>query len=96
MGKLLKTVLTFLLWSMTLPVFAQITVTIENKTLIEAIEILESETDYSFFYSNQLPGLNVKVSVKAVELSINQLLDKLLAGTGVSYSIKEGKQVTLF
>ena len=96
MGKLLKTVLTFLLWSMTLPVFAQITVTIENKTLIEAIEILESETDYSFFYSNQLPGLNVKVSVKAVELSINQLLDKLLDGTGVSYSIKEGKQVTLF
>lgn len=95
MGKFSKLFLTFLLWSTALPVFSQITVSIHDKPLAEAIKILEKESDYSFFYSNQLPDLQTKVSIDAVNYSMSKILDKLLDKTQISYNIQSNKQITL-
>ena len=73
---------------------AQCTVQISNKTVSQALKIIENATEYSFFYSETVPDLNKTVSVTAENESIDQLLGKLFAGTDIAYKI-QNKQVVL-
>ncbi|MDD2960702.1 MAG: TonB-dependent receptor [Muribaculaceae bacterium] len=78
-----------------LPISAQYTVSIQNKTISQAIKIIESTSDYRFFYADTLPGLNRKVSFSAANESIESILTKLLKGTHIVYQIQTEKQVVL-
>lgn len=98
-SKGLMLVVAFIL-SCTAPlVFAQtghpekITITVNKKPLENVLEKLSKQYNYQFFYnSSLLKGVNVSVSLQ--DAGINETMKKLLAGTGLQYSIK-GKTIVV-
>ena len=48
----------------TYPVHAQHSVSIADKTIAQAIKIIEGDTGYKFFYAENLPDFTKKVSFK--------------------------------
>lgn len=63
-------------------------------TLAEVIQKVEEITPYKFLFNRSLINVNIPISVTAPDLTINQFLDKLFAGTSIAYKI-EGMQVVL-
>ncbi len=80
---------------MSVSVFAQVSVTIDRLPLKEALVEVERQSGYSFFYSSLLPDQDAVVSVKAVDASIGDVMDKLLEGLSVSYELKPDFQIVL-
>lgn len=76
-------------------VAAQVTVTIKDKSLKEALNEIERQSGYSFFYSNVLPDQTAKVNLTAEDRSIGWVLDRLFEGLDISYEIKADKQIML-
>ncbi len=74
---------------------AQVTVSIKNKPLKEALSDLEQQSGYRFFYSNTLPVTDKTVTVEAENQPIEQVLDKMLGGLNIDYYVKADKQITL-
>ena len=75
--------------------FAQVSVTIERLPLKEALEEVEKQSGYSFFYSSLLPDQDAKVSVKAKDATIEYVMDTILEGLNISYEIKPDFQIVL-
>lgn len=66
-----------------------------NGVKIQSVfERIEEESEFVFFYSDKVINPKEIVSVSANNETVNQILDKLLAGYGVDYSIKN-RQITL-
>lgn len=74
---------------------AQISVAATNKSLREVIKEIEKNSDYRFFYSDDLAGLNTVVSVDAKNADIKKILDKVVGQAGISYILKENNQIVL-
>lgn len=71
----------------------KITITVNKKPLENVLEKLSKQYNYQFFYnSSLLKGVNVSVSLQ--DADINETMKKLLAGTGLQYSIK-GKTIVV-
>lgn len=66
-----------------------ITITVENKTIKEVFSEIEKKTQYIFIYNDKVIDARKRVSIKAQNESIDQVLLKLLAGTGASYKITD-------
>lgn len=65
---------------------AQVTLSKGNTTLGAVIKQIQKQTDYKFFYNDDIAGISVDgVDVKNV--SVNHALDQLLAGKGISYTV---------
>lgn len=62
--------------------------------LQSVFERIEKESEFVFFYSNKVINPKEIVSVSANNETVNQILDKLLQGYGVDYSINN-RQITL-
>ena len=90
---------TFLLALLSLPsaigLNAQITLKIDGKTATEAVKQIEKTSEYKFFYNKGLSALNRKVSVKADNQSIETVMNEICRQTGISYVIRDGKQIIL-
>ncbi|MCC8152975.1 MAG: SusC/RagA family TonB-linked outer membrane protein [Tannerellaceae bacterium] len=80
-----------------LPFFmsSQISVTIKNQTIKQALRTIENKSDYRFFYNNQLAGLNRKVDHEFTNQSIDTVLENLLAGMGIIYEVRDNNQIYL-
>ena len=74
---------------------AQVTVSIQDKPLAEALSQLEKASGYNFFYSSTLPGQDARVSVEATDWSIGKVLDTMLAGLDIAYEIRDDRQIIL-
>ena len=74
---------------------AQVTVSIQDKPLAEALSQLEKASGYNFFYSSMLPGQDARVSVEATDWSIGKVLDTMLAGLDIAYEIRDDRQIIL-
>ncbi|CDA78221.1 putative uncharacterized protein [Bacteroides sp. CAG:530] len=74
---------------------AQITFRVSNKSIKQAISLIESKADYSFFYSDELDDLNNKISLSVNNEEIHSVLQKLFRNTRITYRIEDGKQVVL-
>lgn len=75
--------------------FAQVTVSIKKQTIKDAIRVIESKSNYRFFYSNQLPDLDKIVTVELTDQPIEIAMDKLLEGTLLIFEKKENNQIYL-
>lgn len=62
--------------------------------LQSVFERIEKESEFVFFYSDKVINPKEIVSVSANNETVNQILDKLLQGYGVDYSINN-RQITL-
>ena len=60
---------------------------VQNATITEVLEIIEDETDFFFFYNNQVVSLDHKVSIDMTDKPITQVLDFLFAGKDIDYTI---------
>ena len=74
---------------------AQITFSVKNQTIRQTIRVIEKKADYSFFYTDKLPGLDRKISLTVSNESIDTVLEKVFKGSSISYKIESGKQVVL-
>lgn len=79
----------------TMPVSAQpgtISINKSNVTIQTAMQEVEEQTDYTFFYSDNQIKLDKKVSVKSENESIDKVLEQMFEGTGYTYKIVD-KQI---
>lgn len=71
----------------------KITITVNKKPLENVLEKLSKQYNYQFFYNTSLlKGVSVSASLQ--EAGINETMKKLLAGTGLQFSIK-GKTIVI-
>ena len=77
--------------------FAQeslVTLDVKDASLREVFRDIETQTGFSFLYSNTNIDVTKKVTLKVRSVTLPQALDQVFAGQGVSYRI-EGKQIVL-
>lgn len=66
---------------------------LNNITVKEVLRYIEKNSEYVFLYSSG-KNLSGKVSISAKDKNVNQILDEVLANTGLTYEI-DGKQILL-
>ena len=62
----------------------RITMDVHDVTLEEAMDVIEKQSEYSFLYNKTLVDVSRKVTLKAENQPVRQVLDRLFAGTGIS------------
>ena len=91
----LKLILILLLAVVTMSARAQtLTVTAEAESLKTVLKKIEVASEYIFVYNARSLDANRVVSINAIDESIEKVLDRLFAGTEVTYKI-DGRQVVL-
>lgn len=73
--------------------FAQLSLSLKDKPVREIIRVLETETEYCFFYNSSLPELDEKISVETRNGSIEDILKQISRQTSISYLIRENNQI---
>ena len=66
---------------------------VENQTVGDVLQQIESKTEFSFFYNNRHVDLNRKVSVSMNETNIFKILDAVFDGTDVVYQVVDNRIV---
>ena len=72
---------------------ARVTLNKRNVTLRETLNEIESQTDYLFIYSNKV-NVNEKISVRAKQQAVSNVLNALLKDKDIDYSM-EGNHIIL-
>ena len=81
---------TLLLSSFTALSAAQgITLQEQGTPIHEVVKKIEQQSGLSFVYNNSVLNNNRKVNVRVDNATIDQVMDQLLANTGLSYTVKE-------
>lgn len=96
----IKTLLFLFLWGMTFSqlqanyaaVDAPLSLNVKNETVEQVFKKIESLTNYRFLYESDIPSLNKKVTVRVDSNDIKEVLNTVLKGTELSYSIA-GRQI---
>lgn len=100
-GKIMRISL-FLLLSCVLSMYAEISysqktrlsVMLENKTVQQALDEIEDQSEFFFLYSNKLVNVERRVNLKMEGRTIDSILKELFAGTGTGYVITD-RQIIL-
>lgn len=93
---ILRAVLCFvLLGSFGPAALAQISLTLKNRPMREAITEIEKVSDYRFFYNDDLPGISTNITIDIKNSNIQNIMDLITRQTGVSYVLKANNQVVL-
>ncbi|MGL4327187.1 MAG: secretin and TonB N-terminal domain-containing protein, partial [Tannerellaceae bacterium] len=66
---------------------AKLTLNASNQSISSVLALIESQTDFNFFYNSQLVDVNKTVTVKTSNEDINDVLHKVFKGTNVSYQV---------
>ncbi|HEX3006649.1 MAG TPA: STN domain-containing protein, partial [Bacteroidales bacterium] len=67
----------------------------QDKTMREVLRLIESKSDYRFFYNDQLSDLNSLVSINAKNKSVKEILDRLLGGRTLTYMVLENNMIVI-
>ncbi len=62
-----------------------ITIRIQNATLHDLFKNIEKQSEYRFFYNDELVGINKMVSIDVSNMPIDAILGQLLENTGLRY-----------
>ncbi|MBN2775704.1 MAG: STN domain-containing protein, partial [Prolixibacteraceae bacterium] len=60
-----------------------------NRTIRDVISYVEENSEFVFLYKNEDLNVDKKVDVNLKDATINQILDKVLAGEKVNYDVYE-------
>jgi TonB-linked SusC/RagA family outer membrane protein len=74
----------------------KLTLTIKNTTLPAAIQLVEDNSDYNFVYNNDVLPEDKTVNAEFVDADIVQVMNTLLQGTTLSYTLTETDLIVLF
>jgi len=74
---------------------AQITVDVSNQSLKQIFKVIETKSEYRFFYNEGLKGLDKISSIQVKNASIEKILSILLANTEIHYKLDKNNLVVL-
>ncbi|MFM2292663.1 MAG: hypothetical protein RIS29_2476 [Bacteroidota bacterium] len=84
------------LLSISVTATSQVTVVAKHKTVKQVVQMIQQKSDYAFFFSNDLAGMDKIIDINATNEPIETVLKKALQETGINYQIDSNKQITLF
>jgi TonB-linked SusC/RagA family outer membrane protein len=67
----------------------------DNDQIIDVLKKIEESSNFRFFYQNEQVDVERRVSVNANNLTVEQILDKIFAGQGISYKVMEDYLILL-
>lgn len=92
----------FLIFTFTLHVSAslysqdsKLSVSVNDKSLIDVIRLIEKQSSYRFFFSDNYQDLNALVTMEAKDKNINELLSFLLDKKAITYKVLDNKIVVI-
>ena len=103
-GKFLLTMkLTFLIMLLSVlevsaSVYSQdtrLSLSVDQVSFRETLKLIEKESDYRFFYNDELTDLNKMVSLKVTDKKVGTILDQLLANSGITYQVLDNHVIVL-
>jgi TonB-dependent starch-binding outer membrane protein SusC len=68
---------------------------INNLPLRDVLKEIENKSDFRFFFSDNLMLLDKNVQLNAANMNVEQILDKLLAGSEYSYKVMDNNLVII-
>ena len=92
---LLKSCVVGLMLTASINTYSQITLNVHSTSVKSVINKIEKQTDYRFFFEDNLSGLTKKVNINVKDKPINYVLDEVLSQTGICYTIKGNNQVVI-
>jgi len=72
-----------------------VNVRLENVTLREAIQDIQENSEFQFFYNDDHPDLDKELTLRLRRANINQVLDSLLLDSELSYQVLEDKLIVI-
>ncbi len=72
-----------------------VTVRLEEVSLREAIQSIQANSEYQFFFNKEHPALDKEISLRLRRANITQVLDSLLLGSELNYQILEDKLIVI-
>ncbi len=72
----------------------KLTLDMTNARVEEVIDRIEKSSEFFFLYNKNLIDVDRKVNIKVEDKSVNEILSRIFANSGVSYTIK-GRQILL-
>jgi TonB-linked SusC/RagA family outer membrane protein len=74
---------------------AKLNLSVKDKSLMDVIRIIEDQSSYRFFFSNNNQGLNDLVSIRVKDGNISQVLTSLLEDKSITYKLLENNIVVI-
>ena len=71
-----------------------VNIDVKDMQLSEILKSISAQSDYRFVYSNSAIGADRKMTVKISGTDISKVMDRLLNGTGITYTILD-RQIAL-
>lgn len=75
--------------------YSQITLNVNGSSVKSVIHQIENQSEYRFFYDNNLSGLSKKVNINVKDQPIDEVLNTICSQAGIAYTIKGDKQVVI-
>lgn len=75
--------------------YAQLSLTVHNQSIRQALKQIGQTSEYKFFYNNDLSELDRRTSVSVENRSIDEVMALLLAGTELTYKKEENNLIVL-
>jgi TonB-linked SusC/RagA family outer membrane protein len=72
----------------------KLTLDLKNASVKEVLGNIENQSEFFFLYSEKIIDVTREVNIDVRESSIEKILDRIFAGTNVSYTVK-GRQIVL-
>lgn len=67
----------------------RISLNLQNVSVKEVLKTIEDQTEFIFFYQDQEIDLNRIVSITVINLPVNEILDRIFAGTENFYTVRD-------
>lgn len=93
---LIKGCLCLFLTLFSVNVNAQITINVQNQSLKEILKLIETKSEYRFFYNEGLKALDKITSIDVKNSTIENTISILFANTNISYKLEKNNLVVLF
>lgn len=68
---------------------------LSDVTVKEVLKNIESQSDFRFFYNDELSEVNRNISIDMEDVPVNDLLTYLFKGTGVTYKVLENNLIVI-
>lgn len=65
----------------------RITVKMQNVSIVDVFKEIQAKTDFDFFYKNEQLPQSKKISVDAKDLSVEEILNRVLKGTNLTFKL---------
>ncbi len=73
----------------------KVTLEVSNKRRAEVLHLLEKQTGMIFFYASNLFNTEEKITVSAVDQTLDDVLEKVFEGTGMSWQYEREKFISV-